>query len=144
MPAEELCKRGPPKNIVASGFYDNPNGIEARADIVSSSQALGSTSRPSASKSLFEPRTQAPPADPRSVDPIAKMCNVPLSPKNVMSESTVKPRVKSTNTSSTGFDAIGRSFVFQSSILIFRSSLIECPIFRQSFIDGSAWKENKA
>jgi hypothetical protein len=31
--AEELLKRGPPRNVAASAFYENPDGDEARANI---------------------------------------------------------------------------------------------------------------
>jgi hypothetical protein len=32
--AEELLKRGPPRNVAASAFYENPDGDEARANIL--------------------------------------------------------------------------------------------------------------
>jgi hypothetical protein len=91
MSMQDYLKRGTPKNVNASAFYDNADGAEARAQLgftsAIPSQVPFGTIRPSP----FESRTQAPPADAPSLELEEKMGGVTLSPKSVRPQPTVKP-----------------------------------------------------
>ncbi|TAQ83270.1 hypothetical protein B7494_g8407 [Chlorociboria aeruginascens] len=62
--AAELLKRGPPKNVTKSAFYDNADGEEARGQLekgstISSSSIRPSTSAPRYSTSIHSSRSNA-------------------------------------------------------------------------------------
>ena len=86
--AADYLKRGAPKNVAASAFYDNPDGAEARSNIAQASTATRGIPRPP----HFQSRISSPPTDAPTLEPEEQIGGGALFPKAVRPQSsTARP-----------------------------------------------------
>jgi hypothetical protein len=85
--AAELLKRGPPKNVAASAFYENPDGDEARANIIQQSRK---TSQVTKLRTEYGGHTAAPRGSEASLD-LEKLMGEHSTTQSTLPESSRRP-----------------------------------------------------
>jgi hypothetical protein len=85
--AAELLKRGPPRNVAASAFYENPDGDEARANITQQSRKPSDVTK---MRTEYGGHTAAPRGSEASLD-LEKLMGEHSITQSTMPESSRRP-----------------------------------------------------